>query len=502
MSTVGARPGDARREPYKLVILGAGIAGLCMGLRLRGAGERDFLILEKAGRAGGTWRENTYPGSGCDVPSHVYSYSFEPNPDWPEIYSEQKDILAYVEAVADRGGLGEHIRFDSEVVEAIWDDAALLWRIATRDGLNVAARAFVAAWGQLNRPKWPPIPAHETFAGTSFHSAQWDHAATLAGRRVAVIGNGASAVQFTPRIAPIVETLTLFQRSPNWIVPRLNRPFTEEERTQFRLDPAVMLALRNEIFDMAEARLDARRTGMQPPGPALDPLGHLHEQVADPDLRARLTPDYEVGCKRVLISNDFYPALTRPNVELVTDAIASITPQGVVDVEGRTHPADVIIYATGFETRSFVGDIRIEGAGGRALTDAWREGPEAYLGISVAGFPNLFILYGPNTNLGHNSIIFMIEAQVGYVLQALDALEAYAAKALDVQAEVMERYNVQLQADLALTPWAGDCTSWYKTPQGRILNNWPHSARQYAETVARFDPDLHSFMGAGAAALA
>ncbi|WP_309643276.1 NAD(P)/FAD-dependent oxidoreductase [Phenylobacterium sp.] len=467
---------------YKVAILGAGFAGLCMALRLKARGETSFVVLEKANEVGGTWRENTYPGCGCDIPSHLYSYSFEPNPDWPEVYSAQPDILAYIKGVAEKHGLYNHLRFNSEVVGATWDETAGLWRIRTVDGGTVTAEAFVTAWGQLNRPKLPPIPGRDSFAGPAFHSAHWDASVDLAGKRVVVTGNGASAIQFVPEVAKVAGQLTLFQRSPNWIVPRMSRPYTPDERANFRAAPQSMQAIRDEIFEMAEARLAAKRAGTLPVEEVPIPLAHLHAQVADLDLRAKLTPDYEVGCKRVLISNDFYPALTRPNVELVVETIDHMTPQGVVDATGRLHEADVVIYATGFETKSFAGETAITGIAGQTLATAWANGPEAYLGISVAGFPNLFMLYGPNTNLGHNSIIYMIEAQVDYVLQAL-ALGA----PISVKAEVMADYNARLQDDLAVTPWAGSCTSWYKTPDGKILNNWPGTARAYAEAVAKFD---------------
>lgn len=467
----------------KVAVLGAGFAGLCMGLRLKAQGESSFVILEKADRVGGTWRENVYPGAGCDIPSHLYSYSFAPNPDWPEVYSAQPDILAYIEDVVERNELAAHLRFQAEVVGAAWDEAAGHWRIELADGSALTAEAFVTAWGQLNRPKLPPIEGRDSFAGPAFHSAHWDASVDLAGKRVAVIGNGASAIQFVPEVAKVAGQLTLFQRSPNWIVPRMNRPYTAEEKAQFRARPELMEKVRGEIFHMAEDRLLAKRAGTAPVEDPPIPLAHLHAQVADPQLRAKLTPDYEVGCKRVLISNDFYPALTRPNVELVTDAIARMTPQGVVDGAGRLHEADVVIYATGFETKSFAGETAISGLGGVTLAEAWKAGPEAYLGITVADFPNLFMLYGPNTNLGHNSIIYMIEAQVDYVLQALAE-----GRPLSVSRAVQAAYNDQIQAELAHTPWAGSCTSWYKTPEGKILNNWPGSAQAYAEAVGSFDP--------------
>ena len=479
---------------FKVAILGAGFAGLCMGLKLQARGETAFVILEKAPRVGGTWRENIYPGSGCDIPSHLYSYSFEPNPDWPEIFSAQPDILGYIEDVVEKRALSKHLRFNAEVTTATWDDEAGFWRIGLADGTSVTAETFVTAWGQLNRPKVPPIAGRDSFAGAAFHSAQWDSSVDLTGKRVAVIGNGASAVQFVPKVAKVAGSLTLFQRSPNWIVPRMNRPYTAEEKARFRAQPEVMAKVRGDIFEMAEARLEAKRAGTAPVEEVPIPLAHLQAQVADPALRAKLTPDYEIGCKRVLISNDFYPALTRPNVALVTEAIARMTPRGVVDAQGIEHPADVVIYATGFETRSFVGDTGITGVGGLRLSDVWIDGPEAYLGLSVTGFPNLFMLYGPNTNLGHNSIIFMIEAQADYVLQALDAIAQ--AGPLCVKQEVADAYNVELQKALAVTPWAGSCTSWYKTADGRILNNWPHTARAYARAVERFEVEDYEMMRA------
>ncbi len=479
---------------FKVAILGAGFAGLCMGLKLQARGETSFVILEKADRVGGTWRENIYPGSGCDIPSHLYSYSFEPNPDWPEIFSAQPDILGYIENIVEKHQLSKHLKFNAKVTSAAWDDGAGFWRVGLGDGSTVTAETFVTAWGQLNRPKVPEVPGRDDFAGLAFHSAQWDASVDLTGKRVAVIGNGASAVQFVPEVAKVASQLTLFQRSPNWIVPRMNRPYTDAEKARFRAEPGFMAKVRGDIFEMAEARLEAKRAGTLPVEEVPIPLANLHAQVSDPDLRAKLTTDYEIGCKRVLISNDFYPALTQPNVTLVTEAIAGMTPRGVVDSEGREYEADVVIYATGFETRSFVGDTGITGVGGLRLSDVWIDGPEAYLGLSVTGFPNLFMLYGPNTNLGHNSIIFMIEAQADYVLQALDAIGE--AGPLSVKQEVADAYNADLQKALAVTPWAGTCTSWYKTVDGRILNNWPHTARAYARAVERFDLEAYEVMRA------
>jgi cation diffusion facilitator CzcD-associated flavoprotein CzcO len=478
---------------YKIAILGAGLAGIGMGLKLKAKGETSFVILEKAGRVGGVWRENTYPGCACDIPSHLYSYSFELNPDWPEAWSQQPVILDYIERVVARRGLDEHLRFNAEVMDATWDATEGFWRITTADGAVLTAQAFVAAWGQLNRPKLPPIPNRDAFEGVAFHSAQWRHDVSLEGKRVAVIGNGASAIQFVPHVARQAAELIAFQRSPAWIMPRLRAPYTDEQKAAFRADEAAMRKLRAEFFDASEDRLEARRAGHPLPD-MWDPIAHIAAQVPDPELRAKLTPTYEIGCKRVLGSSDYYPAITGPNAELVTDAIARMTPQGPVDATGRLHEVDVIIYATGFDTNTFAGVETISGAGGVTLSQAWADIPHAYYGVTVSGFPNFFMLYGPNTNLGHNSIIYMIEAQADYVIQALEALDRHGARALDVRQDVMDAFNAKLQADLQNTPWAGDCMSWYKTADGRIPNNWSGSARQYAGAIARFDAENYRFI--------
>ncbi|MGH6999225.1 MAG: flavin-containing monooxygenase, partial [Phenylobacterium sp.] len=374
----------------KVAILGAGFAGLCMGLQLKAQGESSFVILEKANRVGGTWRENVYPGAGCDIPSHLYSYSFAPNPDWPEVYSAQPDILAYIEGVVDRHELAGHIRLGAEVIGAAWDEATGLWSISLADGSRLTAEAFVTAWGQLNRPKLPEIEGRDSFAGPAFHSAHWDVSVDLAGKRVAVIGNGASAIQFVPEIAKVAGQLTLFQRSPNWIVPRMNRPYTDAEKAQFRAQPELMEKVRSEIFHMAEERLIAKRNGTAPVEEVPIPLAHLHAQVADPELRAALTPDFTLGCKRLLLSNDFYPALTRDDVEVVPHALAAVEGSTVVGADGSRREVDVIIFGTGFDVSHPPIAQRVRGADGAPLSEAWTDSPEAYLGTTLAGAPNAF----------------------------------------------------------------------------------------------------------------
>jgi len=456
-----------------IAILGAGAAGLCMGIRLRQAGIRSFAIYEKSQAVGGTWLDNSYPGAGCDVPSHLYCFSFAPNPDWSRRYSEQPEIRDYLERCADEFGLGPHLRFGVEIAGLRFDEGAGLWRLRTRSGEEITANVVVSGTGQLNRPHVPDLEGLDRFAGVRFHSARWNHEIDLAGRDVAVVGNGASAIQFVPRIAERARRVTICQRSANWVVPRNDRPYGAFARALFRRVPAALRLHRAFLYLMLEVRYFGfirhtwvtrllRRAFTR----------SLHRVIADQRLRAALTPDYPPGCKRVLISDDYYQSLTRPNVAVVTSAIERIAADGVLTVDGTHHPADVLIFATGFETTAFLAPMEVVGRGGRTLAEAWHDGAEAYFGIAVAGFPNLFLLYGPNTNLGHNSILFMIECQVAYVLRCLEGLRARGGRWLDVHPGAMAAYNRRLQRDLARTTWAAGCESWYKTAAGRITNNW------------------------------
>lgn len=471
---------------HKIVIVGAGFGGLGMGMRLREAGEHSFMILEKEARLGGTWRDNAYPGSACDIPSHLYSFTDEPNPGWSQVFAPQAEILAYMERMAERRGLLPHLRCNAEVTAAAWDDDALLWRIALANGETLAAKVLVAAWGQLNRPNYPAIEGRDSFAGPAFHSACWREDVALAGKRVACIGSAASAVQLIPPVAEAAAHLTVFQRSPNWIAPRMNRAYTEEELAAYHADPALLQSSRDAMFSEREERFEKVRLGTHLAEEVrAAALAHLEAQVPDPDLRAKLTPDYPVGCRRILVSDDYYPALMRPNVDLVTEPIARIAPEGVVTADGALHPCDVLVYATGFETHSFLGARDITGRKGQSLRTRWRQGAEAYLGVTVPGFPNLFFLYGPNTNLGHNSILMMLEAQFRYILQALGHLEAEGVAALDLRPGAMTRFSTELQRALEGAAWSGGCTSWYKTAEGRIVNNWSGTVGAYQERTAR-----------------
>jgi cation diffusion facilitator CzcD-associated flavoprotein CzcO len=439
-------------------ILGAGLGGLGMAMRLRAAGDESFIILEKADRVGGTWRDNVYPGAACDVQSHLYWFSFDRQPDWSRLYPLQPEIQANIERLTAEHGIAPHVRFNTEVVEVRWEQDAALWRLRSAAGDEFRARTVIAAWGQLNRPKFG-VPGAEDFAGDWFHSARWRHDVALDGRRVACVGSGPSAAQLIPEIAREAARLLVFQRSPNYVVPRLYRPYDEAERRMFLAEPERYFESREGFYQEHETWHGAMRQGTETAAAfTAAARAQLEMQVADPVLRERLWPDYPIGCKRIIISDDFYPALVRPNVELVTHAIARIEPSGIRTADGRLHELDVIAYATGFETNSFLGPVEIVGRSGQALSEAWRNGPEAYLGMSIAGFPNFFMLYGPNTNLGHNSILLMLECQYDYVLQAMQASRE-AGHALDIRPEVMASFNRDLQDALRGSSFAGQCNS-------------------------------------------
>jgi cation diffusion facilitator CzcD-associated flavoprotein CzcO len=465
--------------PPRVAIIGTGIGGLGMAVRLVQMGVDDVTLFEKADALGGTWRDNTYPGSGCDVPSHLYSLSFAPNPDWTRKFPEQSEILAHLERVADEFDVRRRIRFSTEVTAATFDDATGTWTLDLGDGSTFTADVVVAATGQLNRPHVPAIDGLESFAGTAFHSARWDHDHDLTGEDVAVIGIGASAIQFVPAIADRVGRMTLFQRSVNYVGPKPDGPISERARRIFRTFPPARLAYRASIWARFESRFVIFKQGSK-----LGEIGRKRFQdelapLATTDLPAEtIVPDYPLGCRRILISNDWYPTLMRPDVEVVAAGVERIEADAVV-AGGRRYPADTIIFGTGFETTDFLAPITVTGAEGRVLGDVWADGAEAHLGISVSGFPNLFLLYGPNTNLGHNSIIFMIERQIGWILQAVRILATEGRRWVDVRPEAQAASNARLDRELARTVWASSCHSWYKDARGRITNNWSGYTWQY-----------------------
>jgi cation diffusion facilitator CzcD-associated flavoprotein CzcO len=495
--------------PPSVAIVGAGLSGLAMAIQLRRSGVTDLTIFEQSDGVGGTWRDNTYPGSGCDVPSHLYSFSFASKTDWSRRFAEQPEILGYAEDCVDRFDLARHIRFGTTVEEAHFDEEQGRWclSVATPGSPTeeVATDAVVFACGQLNRPALADLPGAESFEGTSFHSARWDHHCQLEGRRVAVVGNGASAIQFVPPVARQASALTIFQRSTNYIGPKPDRAYGAVERWCLEHIRPYELAYRWKIYWSFEARwLLFRRDGW--PGRQLAARfdkGIRAQVVSDRLPEASVVPDYPLGCKRILISNDWYPTLLRPNVDVVTDPIDHVEADAVVTASGRRHPADVLIYATGFHTTDFLSHITITGVEGRKLADEWRAGAEAYLGITVPGFPNCFLLYGPNTNLGHNSILFMVEQQVSYVLQAL-ALTTTAGRSsrsrvsLDVRPEAFRRDSQRTQRLMSTTAWAGSCRSWYKTATGRITNNWPSWTLRYWLDTMRVHRDDVVLNSAGA----
>ncbi len=461
----------------RVAIIGGGMSGLCMGIALRQAGLEDFVIYEKGANVGGTWWENTYPGVACDVPSHLYSYSFEPNPDWSHVYSPGGEIQHYFERCAGKYGLWPHIRLGREITDARFDEATNRWRLTTGAGEHDEADVLVSAIGALHVPNFPDIDGLDGFAGAMIHSASWNPDIDLAGKRVAVIGSAASAVQIVPAIVDSVAHLEVFQRTPNWIIPRLDRAYPASWKRAFRGVPFLGRLHRWQLYWMLESRfpLFLRRNRRNEQEKRLA-LRHLEAQVPDPELRMKLTPDYPPGCKRILVSDDFYPALTRENVDLVTDPIARIEPEGIVTADGALHRADVIILATGFRTTD-VPRTEITGRGGLTLRDAWKDGMAAHRTVAVPGFPNYFTLLGPGSGLGHSSIIFMVEQQVRYVLQCLWKL--VERRTMEPRPDAAARFDAAMQRGLAGTIWQAGCKSWYQDRNGKITTLWPHSTIRY-----------------------
>ncbi len=477
-----------------VAIIGSGFGGIGMAARLNRAGFTDVVLLERAADLGGTWRDNSYPGAACDVPSHLYSFSFAPNPGWTRSFSPQPEILAYLRHVADGEGITAKIRFGAEVTAAGWEAAPRHWRVETTAG-TLTARFLISAAGPLSDPMIPGIPGLDTFAGTVFHSATWDHGYDLTGRNVAVIGTGASAIQFVPQIQPVVSQLTVFQRTPPWIIPRHDRRLSRPEHWLFRHAPVTQQIARAGIYWGREAYAlgFVENPEIMRKAAALA-LRHLRRQVTDPELRARLTPSYRMGCKRILISNDYYPALTQPNVSLVTDAIREIREKSVLTSDGTTHDADVIIFGTGFHVTDFPAAQRIFGADGVSLARRWsaEPGQTAFRGTTTAGFPNLFVLTGPNTGLGHTSQVFMIEAQIRYVIGALAHARRHGIDRIEVRPAAQAAYDRAVQRKMRRTVWVtGGCASWYLDARGRNVALWPDFTWKYAWQTRRFDPSSY-----------
>ncbi len=485
---------------HRVAVIGAGFAGIGLGARLRQAGIDDFVVLERGDDVGGTWRDNRYPGCQCDVPSHLYSFSFAPNPDWSRAFSPQPEIQAYLQDCAERFGLRPHLRLGHTVTDASWQGDH--WRIETDHG-PVEADVLVSAHGGLSEPAVPALAGLDTFAGTTVHTGAWPDEATASaaidGRRVAVVGTGASAVQVIPHLQRRAQHLTVLQRTPAWVLPHPDRPIGTWERRLYRRVPALMRLVRARIYASHELVVIAlaKRPRLLAPIRRLA-TEHLRHQVDDPDLRARLTPSFEPGCKRLLLSDRYYPALTAENVDVVTDPIVEVAPSGIVTADGAVHEVDTIVLATGFRVADHPMAARIHGRDGRSLAEAWGDrGPRAYVGTTVSGFPNLFLLSGPNTGIGHTSLVYMIESQLPYVLGALRHLDRTGAAAVDVRPEVVEDWDRRLQAKLAPTVWnRGGCSSWYLHESGRNPAIWPDFTWRFRRLTRRFDAEHYDLLPA------
>lgn len=475
----------------EVLIVGAGFSGLCMGIKLREAGMNSFLLIEKGDNIGGTWWDNRYPGCACDIPSHLYSFSFEPSPDWSRMYPGQQEIHEYLKGCVTRHALAPHIRLNTRFQEAVWEEAAGLWRVTTQDGMRIHARVLVSGMGALHVPRHPTLNGMERFSGPSFHSSAWDHSVNLDGKSVAVVGTGASAIQFVPQIAPRVGKLYLFQRTPPWIVPRLDFAFSEKWKRRFRRIPLVRWAFRQFIFWRQEVRI-LGFLGHESFRKKVEAIAvrHLARQIKDPKLRAALTPNYQLGCKRVLVSDDFYPSLNRSNVELVTGAIKEVREHSIVTEDGTERPVDILIHGTGFRATEPLIGCRVTGRGGVEIHDAWQKRMSAYLGITVSGFPNLFILLGPNTGLGHNSVVLMIEAQACYVMDCLKLMNRRSQRVMEVRPEIQQSFVEDIHRRMGRTVWlSGGCHSWYQDQNtGEVTTLWPGSVVSYLRRTRSVSP--------------
>lgn len=474
-----------------MLVIGAGFGGLAAAYELSKDGLADVTVLEKADDVGGVWRENTYPGAACDVPSNLYSYSFARKTNWGRRYAEQPDILGYIRDTADRFGLRDLVRTGVEVTSAAYDDGTATWRVTTSGGEVVEADVLVPAVGQLSRPALPAIPGLDLFEGPSFHSAQWRHDVDLTGKRVAVLGTGASAIQFVPRIREAARHVTVFQRSAPYVIPKPDRAYTAAHHAAFRRVPGFAAAMRQLIWEISEF-FGLALTKVAPLARLIGVVASLNikRHIKDRALRAKVTPDYPIGCKRVLFSSEWYPALARDNVSVETGAITEVTATGVRTADGSLHEADVIIYGTGFKATEFLVPMTITGRDGRDLHAQWARGARAHLGMAVPGFPNMFLIYGPNTNLGSSSIILMMEQQARYIRQITEHLaRAGTGRAFEVWRSVEQAYDTEIQSRLDNGVWT-TCDSWYRTASGRVTTNWPGLVREYqrrARTVAFSD---------------
>lgn len=465
---------------FETLIIGTGFAGLCMAIQLKQRG-RPFLILERGNDVGGTWRDNTYPGCGCDIPSNLYSFSFERNPDWSRTFPTQPELLNYLKRCTDKHQLRSRIRFNTEVREAIYDEQRHLWHVYTQTGETFTTRVLISALGPLSRPAYPDIRGIDRFQGRSFHSARWDHSYDLRGKRVAVIGTGASAIQFIPQIAPHVSQLYVFQRTPPWILPKKDKTTPSWKRFLFRYIPGYQQTHREWLYWLHEFRA----FGVAKKNPLLLKIAeriarrHLEKNINDPTLRSALTPDYLIGCKRILISNDYYPVFNHPHVKLITEGISEIHQRSILTSDGQERGVDALIYGTGFIYPSVITPLRILGRQGVDLNDTWREQAKAYLGVTVARYPNYFILAGPNSGVGYTSLLLMIEAQVHYILECLDLMKEQGTSEIEVREEAQKEFNDDLQLHMRRTVWVSGCQSRYLDKNGNNTTLWPGFSCHY-----------------------
>ena len=481
-----AAPDASAIEEREVVILGAGMSGLCTAIQLKKAGQHDFVILEKSADLGGTWWDNRYPGAHVDVPAPLYSFSFAPNPRWKRRFAAAPEIQAYMQQCARRFGLAPHLRFGRRISAARFDEAAGRWLIDIEGGAKISARFFVCSTGPLSQPRLPDIPGLADFRGRLLHSAQWDTSADLTGQRVGVIGTGSTASQLLAPIARQAAQLHLFQRTANWVLPRLDRRYNAVDRLLAHLPPysALVRSFWYHLLEWGRRGFDDGTVARR--GMLRTAAMHLRRQVRDAALRAKLTPPYPLGCKRIIYSNDFYPTLTQPHVELVTDAIERVTAHGIVTAGGQERPLDALVCATGFDTTHLLSSLDITGRGGRTLREAWRDGPEAYQGIHVAGFPNLFLMLGPNTGTGHTSTLLFIEPEVRHALACMARVRGSGRRWIDVRAEVMREHNQRLQQRLAGSVWT-TCRSWYRMDNGRVVALFPGFTREYRRALQKAD---------------
>lgn len=473
---------------YNQLIIGSGFSGLCMGIKLRQEGENNFIILERNDWLGGTWYVNHYPGAACDVESHLYCYSFEPNPNWSREFGPQEEILHYMEHCVKKYDLKEHLHFNTNVISAVFDEKKGIWNVETESGKNYSAKVVVSCSGGLSQPSFPAIKGLETFKGKTMHSALWDNDYDLKDKTVAVIGTGASAIQIVPAIAPMVKQLNLFQRTPPWILPKLDKEIPWLRRWFYKHIPITQRLHRLLLYWLHEMQV----IGFMNPGIlkffSNFALFYLKKSVKDKTLRQKLTPNYVMGCKRILLTNDYFPAAQRKNVEVITEGIQEINKTGVATNDGKQHDVDAIILATGFKVAEDVNRFETIGRGRMDLNEAWRDGAEAYLGTSVSGFPNMFFVMGPNTGLGHNSMILMIESQVNYIMGAIKMMKHKKAKSIEVKSGVQEEFNNKIQKKLSKTVWqSGGCSSWYQTKSGKNVTLWPGFTFTFMKWTKKFD---------------